>query len=337
MTTKVATVTTIKAPLNETLMFVNYHLNIGVSHMFLFFDDPNDVAIEAVANYEKVTSIKCDSKYWDNLSLQPKLIDKSKQNWTSLTSSVQLEEKTEYFSNSTYEKQLINANYAFNLAQQDGCDWLIHIDSDELIYVKQPLDVLLSKVGENINVLVIEPSETVPEQDEHENFFEEVTLFKNKESLWQKYLAYFLGCKGVFQEGYYFRGHPYGKSAIRTNTDIQSVDIHYPIIAEGKKVKAKKFRQATLLHFDCCSFKTWKRKLIRRYEGTTTFPNMRSDRKKQLAKFAEVYESGNNTQLRELYHQQYLLSNYERKALGMLGLLKRIQLDPKLFQKHSLT
>jgi hypothetical protein len=39
-------VTTLQAPLHETLMFVNYHLNIGADHIYLFFDDPGDAAAE---------------------------------------------------------------------------------------------------------------------------------------------------------------------------------------------------------------------------------------------------------------------------------------------------
>lgn len=336
MTAKVATVTTIRAPLSQTLMFVNYHLNIGVSHMFLFFDDPNDPAVEALANSEKVTCIRCDSEHWHNLTSQSELIDRSKLNWANLTANVTLEEETKKFGGSTYEKQLVHANYAFKLAQQNGYDWLIHIDSDELIHAKQPLDVLLSKIRKEIEILVINTAEAVPEQDEYESFFEEVNLFKNKDFAWQKYLAYFLGCQRVFQEGFYFRGHRVGKSAIRTNADIQSVDIHFPIIAKGKTVKAKKFRKAKLLHFDCCSFKEWKQKFIRIYDGTTSFDvNNPPRRKKQFAKFAEVYENGDRTQLRKLYHHQLFLSKYERRVLGMLGLLKRIQIDPNLFQKHS--
>jgi hypothetical protein len=311
MATKVSTVTTIKAPLDETLKFVNYHLNIGVSHMFLCFDDPNDISIEALADNERVTCIRCDSNHW-----------------ASLTSKAEL---------SIEQRQILNANYAFKLAQRARYDWLIHIDNDELIYVDKSFDILLSNVSQNVKILVIEPLETVPEQTKYQSFFEEVTLFKNKDSLWQKYLAYVLGCRRVFQGGYYFRGHPYGKSAIRTDAEIQSTEIHYPIAAKGKNLKTKRFIGANLLHFDCCSFESWKRKWIRRYDGTATAILMRPDRKKQFAKFIEAYESGKIQQLIELYEEQYFLSSYERKILRMLGLLKRIELDEQLFQSPSAT
>ena len=114
----VSTVTTLKAPLRETLMFVNYHLNIGVSHMYLFFDDPNDDCIEALANYKQVTRIRCDSNHWENLTSKFPVTE----SWTmrqlgNVNYSVE--------SNLDY-RQILNANYAFKLAQRDGYDWLIH-------------------------------------------------------------------------------------------------------------------------------------------------------------------------------------------------------------------
>jgi hypothetical protein len=317
--------TTLKAPLRETLMFVNYHLNIGVSHIYLFFDEPNDVCIEALANYQKVTCIKCGSEHWTNLAEKLEL----SEYWAKIDApKLNLDLKFLDY------RQILNANHAFQLAQNDGYDWLIHIDSDELIYVDESLDVLLSKVRQDIDVLIIKPLETVSEKEQYESLFEEVTLFKQLDVPWQKYLAYFFGCKRVFQGGDYFRAHRYGKSAIRTNVNIKSVDIHYPIASEKQKLKAKKFSQAQLLHFDCCDFESWTRKWIRRYHGTGAFAGLASKRKRQLAEFTEVYESGDINQLRKLYDNLYFLSSYERKVLTFLGLLKRIELDRQLFQPH---
>lgn len=59
---KMCTVTTLMAPLNQTLSFVNYHLNIGIDHMFLFFDNPDDEAIDALKDYKRVTCFGCDDE-----------------------------------------------------------------------------------------------------------------------------------------------------------------------------------------------------------------------------------------------------------------------------------
>lgn len=323
----VSTVTTLKAPLNETLMFVNYHLNMGVNHMYLFFDDPNDNCIDALADYKKVTCIRCDSNHWENLlAQQSEALDRD---WTQIE-PLQLRQT---LSSSLDHRQILNANYAFQLAQQDGYDWLIHMDSDELLYAQESLDVLLSKVSPKIEVLVIKPLETALEKDKYESFFEEVTLFKSLPWLGQKYLAYFLGCQRVFQNGSYFRAHPFGKSAVRTNAKIKSIDVHYPIAATGHKLRAKRSFRIKLLHFDCCGFESWQRKWIGRYDGSATYAQDDvPTRQKQLAQFGEAYESGDVNKLQDLYRRLYFFSNYEYKVLSLLGLLQRIQLNPQLFQ-----
>ncbi len=323
----VSTVTTIKAPLRETLMFVNYHLNMGVSHMYLFFDDPNDVCIEALADYKKVTCIRCDSEHWENILSQSGALERD---WITIESS----ELRQTLSSAIDRRQILNANYAFKLAQQDGYDWLIHIDNDEFIYAKKPLDVLLSKVSPKTDVLVIKPLETAPEKTEYESIFDEVTLFKRLPGLWQKYLAYFLGCQRVFQDGYYFRAHHYGKSAVRTNANIKSIDIHYPVAATGHKLRGKRFFGTKLLHFDCCGFESWKRKWMRRYDKSAVVIEDVPRRHKQLTQFAEAYESGDINRLYDLYGQFYFFSSYEHKVLSLLGLLQRIQLNPKLFDYY---
>ena len=52
---KICTSTTLKTSLKSTLDFVNYHMNIGIDHMFLFFDDPKDEAIKILLDYPSVT------------------------------------------------------------------------------------------------------------------------------------------------------------------------------------------------------------------------------------------------------------------------------------------
>ena len=64
-TPKIAIVSTVKGPLNELLMFINYHLNIGIDQIILFFDDPQDTCIDQIdAKYKNVHAVKCTEEYW---------------------------------------------------------------------------------------------------------------------------------------------------------------------------------------------------------------------------------------------------------------------------------
>lgn len=55
---------TIKAPRDQVLAFVAHHLGLGASHIWLFFDDPDDAGFAAVANIAGVTATRCDDAYW---------------------------------------------------------------------------------------------------------------------------------------------------------------------------------------------------------------------------------------------------------------------------------
>lgn len=58
---------TIKAPRDQVLAFVAHHLGLGASHIWLFFDDPNDRAFEEVAKIDRVTATRCDDAYWQSV------------------------------------------------------------------------------------------------------------------------------------------------------------------------------------------------------------------------------------------------------------------------------
>src|SRR5712692_1623738 len=60
MTSRVCIVATVREPVPIVESFIRYHLMVGVTHFFLFFDDPNDVAIDVARWYPQVTAIASD-------------------------------------------------------------------------------------------------------------------------------------------------------------------------------------------------------------------------------------------------------------------------------------
>src|SRR5262249_41683182 len=147
-------VCTLRAPLSEVMMFVNYHLNIGIDKLVLFFDDPNDPAIDSLIDYSQVTCIPCDEGHWLKVSnRRPSTIE---------------------------ERQIANATLALEMAKESGCDWITHIDSDELIYPDGEIARILAEARGNI--VRFDLREAVPERDYYESRFSEVTLFKRPAS-----------------------------------------------------------------------------------------------------------------------------------------------------------
>lgn len=60
---RITTTTALNVPLDDTLSFVNYHLNCEIDHMYLFFDNPRDEAIAFLKDNEQITCFRCNAKY----------------------------------------------------------------------------------------------------------------------------------------------------------------------------------------------------------------------------------------------------------------------------------
>lgn len=296
---KICIISTIRAPLNETIIFVNYHLNIGVDELIIFFDDPQDAAISFCNKYSQVTCIRCDESHWQK---------HGNQKLPSLE-----------------ERQVINVNIGTEIAKIEGCQWIIHIDSDELIYPYGNLQKILSKC--EADVLIFTINEAVPEEDYYDNIFSAALFKKISRSIKVK-LAMLLGCRRSFFEGAYFKGHVDSKAAVRISSKIKQMGIHRPKFISNDLVVVKKTRQIKLLHYDCVGVDAWKSKWISRIDGSVTC--MGDNRQRQLDVFAEAY-SDNEEAMLKLYKRLYFVPKYEQIILRLLNMLTTIQISRDLF------
>jgi len=286
---KVCTVTTLMGPLNQTMSFVNYHLNIGIDHMFLFFDNPNDEAIDTLKDYKKVTCFRCDDEYWSNYGIVGKIPLETKQRINS--------------------KRVLKEDY----------DWVFHIDSDELIYLKKPLKKFLKGIPKKIDFVRLVTTEAVPEKIYYENRFKEVNLFKtNVPKLSRKY----------------FKGNTAGKSVTRISNRINNLGIHVPEFKQGYNPKYRFSLRGRILHFDCCGFEDWKMKWRNRSGGKTIAAEMGAGRKAMISEFEMEYKKGGEVELVRLYKKQFFINSGKKGILKFFGLLRRINLNWSLFEKN---
>jgi hypothetical protein len=306
MNDTVCIVTTLRAPVDMTKRFVNYYLNTGVDHMFLFFDF-DDPAIEALSRYSQTTCVRCDADYWSD---------------HGLAADASLE-----------DRQKCNATVAFKLARESGLNWMIHIDSDELIYTEEPIRVHLARVSQRIKAVRIMTCEAVPEKIKYNSIFDEISLFKVIPTRLQKYRAYLSGCGSTFFRGEFFRGHLVGKTAFRTNADFSLIGIHGPIVPGQRTLPKNMLSDVKLLHFESCTFEEWKNKWGRICERGVIRREMRKNRIRQYESFVALYKKGADGKLAELYRRLYLLSDREKKILSKIGLLECIHLDKRLFSR----
>jgi len=332
----IATATTIQAPLEETLAFVGYHLRTGVDRMYLFFDDPGDEALPVLRNYAQLTCVPCNDTHWTNLGVED-------------ISSVQ-------------QRQRANATYAFRKAEEEGIDWVVHIDSDELLRTPKPANEYFSTVSPGVDVVLLPVMEAVPQWLQYHHPFWDINLFKyfprvrgdNSQlsmtsldraryrvhaQLWRrkKQVATALGCDHSQIVGRYLPGHMAGKSATRTTASVAGLENHRPVPRSGEVLGMSVGTDAAVLHFDCRGFAQWKAKWARRVNGTADFDISRFSphRRRQLRLFRDAYSQDGEYALRDLYKRWYFMPDRERSILRALGLVKTVDLASSLFEWPS--
>ena len=329
----IATTTTLQAPLEETLAFVSYHLRAGVDRMYLFFDDPDDEALPILQDHARLTCVSCDQAHWANLGVED-------------ISSVQ-------------RRQKANATHAFCRARGKGIDWISHVDSDELLHFPNSANEYFSTVSSEVDVVFFPVLEAVPQQFEYRRSFQEISLFKYfpqvggdisqygmrpldraqywiHSQLWKrkKQVATALGCEHSQIVGRYLPGHMVGKSATRTTASVEEISNHRPVPRSGEKLTTSVATEAAVLHYDCRGFPQWKAKWARRVDGEADFDVSRfaAHRRKQLRLFRDAYSQENEHAFRDLYKRWYFIPDHERRILRGLGLVKKIDLPPALFE-----
>jgi hypothetical protein len=302
------TVSTVRAPLADLKMFVNYHLNCRVDRMFLFFDDPADASIEYFHNDNRVTCIRCDAAHW---------------------ASSQLPDKP-----SIEERQVYNATLALRWAANEGFDWVIHIDSDELVFASgRDLKGYLERIADCFDAVTFPTLEALPNKRYSKHFFEEIHWFKTYKARvpLAEVIARRMGCHRAFKYGY-FRAHIAGKTATRVRSPVARVGIQSPIARNGAELNIEVSANVFLLHFDCCTFEDWKLKWKRRVDGTATVSQIREERVWQFNDFLAAYQANSEARLMLEYQRQYIFPTYEKIILVTLGLLRWVDLKDGAFQ-----
>ncbi len=295
-------VSTVKAPLSQLHRFVNYHLNVGVDHIILFFDDPNDEGLISFGDYSQVTTIACSTEYWrDAYGYRPESIE---------------------------ARQKFNVNNAAKRLLVNKFCWLINIDFDELIHPSRSLRELLSHAESDVVVFKI--MEAVAEQAETEHIFH-ASLFKARERKRIIKGLDKLKCFHSIYRGEYFRGHVASKSAVRVKPSLVGhYGIHAPLTSQD--VTTQYMESIELLHFDCVSVKEWKFKWNRRLDGTGLALEMRDNRREQMRLYEEAVKGGEET-LVSLFIKMHGVRKIERPLFFLLGMLKRVKINEALFDR----
>jgi len=237
-----AIVTTLKSQGPSLLTFVNYHLAIGFSKIYLMFDDPNDPDRFLVQGIPGVEAIACDQ----SLREQWKPLHKFRQYGNHIEAEVRA-------------RQVLNAELAMQKALVEEIDWLLHIDSDELYWVpEESIDPHLARL-EEMGVVSARylNYEAIPHTESIDNYFLEVTKFKKPRKL--------LGKQEIDigkiwpRNRKYFNFYVNGKSMARVRDDMVPNDVH-KWTSKTEYISVSRFYQPCILHYSCCGYQYFESK-----------------------------------------------------------------------------
>lgn len=298
---KIATISMVKTSIEQLTLFVNYHLNIGIDHMILLFDDPLDKGGDVFSKYDQVHVVKCSSGYW--------------------------EEKAGGRPEPFIERQVINVNEGVRIASSLNCDWMIHIDNDELVHPVRNIKTVLSKCA--VDAVRFNIMEAVSDTEHYDHIFRP-RLFRMKSGNFQIRIAKFLGCSNAFFNNDYFRGHMASKMAVKISSDIIQYHVHTAYKKNGELL-VEDSKSIQLLHFDCVGIDDWMSKWDARINLPQEGFGMRNNRAQQLSLYIKA-KSGGRNDLSVLFRRMHCIPKREKIILYLLGMLKVVSFDHGLFK-----
>ncbi len=250
MSLKKAIVTTLRDADATLASFIQYHLQIGFDHLFLFFDDPDAVVPDYVTENPKISAFPRNDALeaaWETTSvfLSPQIA-------RSINSEVM-------------SRQGLNAELALRKAFLMDIKWLLHIDVDELFYskntsVQNHFNMLESN---GIHAISYPNMEGVSEKKVVNDFFKEVTLFKINPELkpnWGRIKKNRELIKKIPQIPHkFFHYYSSHKSAIRVYESTIPRGVHnFSLPPNG--VRRKFSNGPMILHYPCCGIDHFKQK-----------------------------------------------------------------------------
>ena len=215
--------------------FVAWHLKLGFSRIFLYFDDPDDAGIAFAKRLRREAKAR---GHGDALRIVP-CNSQLKSEWRSLQTASRFgSDDLSAVEHHVEVRQLLNCEHCLRKAHADGdIDWLLHIDSDELFFIDD-LDAAahFGRLSSHKCVSFRYPiHEGCPEQVDSSNVFESVTLFRRHTATLEKTILDAGGDKHLAASALdYWRhdgrrynlGSAQGKSACRVLPGALPLSVH---------------------------------------------------------------------------------------------------------------
>lgn len=254
---KVAIVITVKNEARLLRQNLLYHLRIGIDMIFVYFDHTTDSTPDTIKDIKQVKT---------NTSVSPKKYsDKPylKKFWTNAE-----EHHT--------ARQCLNTYDALQQCKQEGFDWLISLDADELFVTgmngKEPLsDFFTTETANKYDIIQLPTLEVVNRKMAYANVMAEETLFKKQKNFASKFDQLYRKIYNPYTKKFmttsYWLGHTMGKAAINVQSDVIPYNVHRYQLRNGNKPTIK--TAGNILHYHLYDFEDF----LKKYDNFKDHPD----------------------------------------------------------------
>uniref|UniRef100_A0A0D9XMZ8 Glycosyltransferase family 92 protein n=1 Tax=Leersia perrieri TaxID=77586 RepID=A0A0D9XMZ8_9ORYZ len=245
---KVCVQTSTSAGLDQILPWLFYHKVVGIAQ-FLLFVEGKAAKPQVAGVLESIPGVKV---VYRTPELEEQQARSRIWNETWLASF--------FYKPCNYElfvKQSLNMEMAIVMARDAGMDWIIHLDTDELLYpgggAEYSVRHLLAEVPGDVDMVIFPNYESSIERDDIKDPFSEVSMFKKNYDHLPKDTYFGMYKEATRGNPNYFLTYGNGKSAARVQDHLRPNGAHrwhnY-----AKSPNEIKLEEAAVLHYTYTKF-----------------------------------------------------------------------------------
>ncbi|KAI3827043.1 hypothetical protein L1987_01105 [Smallanthus sonchifolius] len=245
---KICVTTSTSAGLDQILPWMFYHKVLGVGTFFLFVE--GKAASPSVSKVlESILGVKV---IYRTKELEEQQANSRIWNETWLSSF--------FYKPCNYElfvKQSLNMEMAIVMARNSGMDWILHLDTDELIHPagagEYSLRQLLRDIPSDVDMVVFPNYESSVERDDIKDPFIEVSMFKRNYDHLPKDTYFGMYKESTRGNPNYFLTYGNGKSVARVQDHLRPNGAHrwHNYMKTPKEIKLE---EAAVLHYTYAKF-----------------------------------------------------------------------------------
>jgi hypothetical protein len=224
---------------------LNYHFGLGICKAYIYFDRVTDGGPESIENLPYVdVQNSVDADKFKHLSFLDKFTSNALEHHTA--------------------RQCLNTYDANLKCMDEGMDWLISLDADELFYPgsdTKDLNTFFNNL-EEYDVIKLPPLEVINKKMAYTTVMVEETSFKRKKNFKSKLDQIYFDIKNPYGSKAfttsYWLGHTMGKCILNVKSEIIPKNVHRYETKDSSKIKS--VTKGNILHYHMYDFEDFMKK-----------------------------------------------------------------------------